>query len=312
MRSLLAITFLLLFVVGARAQDDTIRVETNLVTLNVSVTNNKGDHVRGLTKSDFQVLDNGQRQDIDSFSTENAPVSFGIVYDLHPATDEQTKSVLEALRTFTASLGPDDDYFVTVFNEKGSLTTDFVPNAEQIDGQATGGANSLYDALFAASNRMSRSRNQKRVMLVLTDGADHSSHHSQKELRTHLRSVNLPVYSITFGRADRNQYGYSDIFLNGQQKTFGIRETAELDRGIIGEISKSSGGQTFESSIRNRVYVSALLSKVFDEIKGQYVIGFYPDRADGRYHKLKVTVNGQKQKKLRISNRKGYQSPRAA
>ena len=67
---------------------------TNLVTLNVSVTDKKSNAVRGLSEADFTVLDNGQKQQIDTLSAEDAAVSFGIVYDLHPTSDEQTGAVL--------------------------------------------------------------------------------------------------------------------------------------------------------------------------------------------------------------------------
>jgi Ca-activated chloride channel family protein len=303
------ITFILLLTTFSLAQDETIRVETNLVTVNVSVTDRQGKYVRGLTKNDFIVLDGGQIQDIDTFSSEDAPVSFAIIYDMHPTTDEQIMSILAAMRSFATSLRPEDDLFVTVFNEKGSLTTEFVPTDEQVRKQVEGGSNSLYDSIFEASDRIARTRNNKRVMLVLTDGTDHSSHHSLKELRTHLRSINLPVYAITFGGDDTRKYGYSDIFRGGPTQTFGRFETKELDRGVLDEISKTSGGKSFETGIKHRVYLSALYSRVYDDIKRQYVIGFYPEAADGKYHKLKVSVSGEKEKKLSVSSRKGYQSP---
>lgn len=303
----IAVTFFL--ALSSYAQDDPIRVETNLVTLNVSVTDRRGNFVRGLTRQDFTVRDNGVTKEVDSFSAQDAPVSFGIIYDLHPTTDERTVSVLDGLKRFTAALGPSDDFFVSVFNDKGSLTTEFVPTEGQVRTQVESGPNSLYDAIFAASAKIAGSRNNKRVLLVLTDGADHSSHHSLKELKLHLRSVNLPVYAITFGESNPRQYGYSDIFRDGPRQTFRVGEATEIDRGVISEISKTTGGQTFEAGVRNRVYLAALFSKVSDEVKGQYVLGFYPEQLDGKYHRLRVSVANQKQKRLKISNRKGYQSP---
>ena len=310
MRLLYIITAVAALAALSFGQDDTIRVETNLVTVNVAVADRQGDHVRGLTKSDFIVLDGGVKQDIDTFAAEDAPVSFGIIYDMHPTSGEQMSGVLGALRSFAGSLRSDDDLFVTVFNEKGSLTTDFVPTDEQVQKQIEGGSNSLYDAIFDASERIVRSRNNKRVLLVLTDGQDHSSHHSYKELRNHLRGVNLPVYAITFGGDDASRYGYADIFRGGPPQRFERFETTRLDRGVLEEISKTSGGKSFETQIRQRMYLSALYDRVYDDIKRQYVIGFYPEKADGKYHGLKVSVAGQKERKLSVSSRKGYQSPR--
>ena len=310
MKILLTFTVVLVLSAFAFAQDETIRVETNLVTVNVSVTDRQGNHVRGLTKDDFVVMDAGQKQEIDTFATEDAAISFGIIYDMHPTSDEQMTSVLAALRAFVTSLRPNDDVFVSVFNEKGSLTTDFVPTDEQVRKQIEGGSNSLYDAIFDASERITKARNGKRILLVLTDGKDHASHHSYKELRTHLRSINLPVYAITFGGDDSRRYGYSDIFRGGPPRRFERFETNRLDRGVLDEISKTSGGKSFETGVRHRIYLSALYSRVYDDIKKQYVIGFYPEKADGKYHTLKVAVARQKDRKLTVSSRKGYQSPR--
>jgi Ca-activated chloride channel family protein len=295
---------------GLSYAQDVERVETNLVTLNVAVTNKTGKNVLGLSKGDFSVFDNGKRQDIDTFSAENAPVSFGIVYDLHPTTDEQTAGILAALKQFAGGLTDNDDYFVTVFNEQGSLTTDFVPTAGQVREQIGKGPKSLYDAIFAASNRVSSMKNPKKVLLVITDGADHASDHSPKELRLHLRSINLPVYSVTFSGENRNMFGYSELYRMERPQRLGIGETSTLDRGMLVDISKRSGGQSFEAELRNRYYLAALCEKVRDEVKNHYILGFYPENADGKWHKLTVSVNGQKTKKYKLSNRTGYQSPR--
>jgi len=144
----------------------------------------------------------------------------------------------------------------------------------------------------------------------LTDGADHNSQHSLKELKFRLRSINLPVYSLTFGGERRQQYSYSDLFQNRPRQIFRVGESNELDRAILADLSKASGGQRLDANTQNREYLAALLNKVGADVKTQYVIGFYPDDADGRWHKLSVSVANQRQRKLKVSSRKGYQSRR--
>jgi Ca-activated chloride channel family protein len=297
------------------AQDEPIRVETNLVTVNVAVRDNSGNHVKNLKREDFEVLDNQTKQPIDTFSAENVPVSFGIVYDLHPTTDERTKMVLDALHQFTKDLKPKDTFFVTVFNERGSLTTDFVPNREQINANLTDAKpstpNSLYDAIFAASEKVQQQANMKNVLLVLTDGEDNSSDHSLKELRAHLRRVNLPVYTVAFSADDRKQMSYYDLYQTKGRQTLGAAETSQLNTAALAEISKASGGQTFDRAVQNRYLLYGVFKKVLGEVENQYVIGFYPDGTDGKWHKLKITVKTPKGKKYNLSNRKGYLSPKA-
>ena len=296
------------------AQEEVERVETDLVTLNVAVTDSHGNYVRGLTKNDFVLLDNGRPQAIDAFSALSAPVSIGVVYDMHPGTDEFTMSVLDALRAFAQRLRPEDDYFVNVFGQNGSLTTEFVPTREQLNsfvenGNRTG-STSLYDAVFAAANRMAKMKNPKKVLLLLTDGADHSSEHSLKQLKLHLRSVNLPVYSVTFGFDPRPQFSYADLMQKGPRQTFRTGETSGLDRAVLADLSKTTGGQSFDGNIRNRYYLDALCQKVLAEVSNQYVFGFYPETRDNKWHRLEARVKSPAGKNYKVSTRRGYQSPK--
>ena len=201
-----------------------------------------------------------------------------------------------------------------VFNEKGSVTADFVPDMDQVRRHLSdpekGTPSSLYDAIILAGERTRRLRNAKRYLIVFSDGADKNSQHSQKELRDRLRSLNLPLYSLTFRPDDIRQISYADIGRNGPRKAFRVGETAELDRAVIGELSRSTGGGYFESDIRNRVYLAGLAGKFLDEARNQYVIGFAPEAFDGRWRKLKVSVDPHKGRGTKVTSRTGYQSRR--
>jgi len=301
--------------IASPAQEEPVRVDTNLVTVNTTVTGKGGVYIKDLKKENFEILDNRVKQNIDEFSAGEASVAFGIIYDMHPTTDEKSAAVLEAVRQFVKDLGQNDSYFVTVFNEKGSLTTDFVPTAEQVrvflaDGSAKG-PRSLYDAIYAASEKSRLQKDTKRILLVLTDGADHNSDHNLKELRLHLRSINLPVYAVTFNEENKRQYGYVDLYRSQPRQTFGAFEASELDKGVIAELSKTSGGHAYERSVQNRVYLASIFRKVLADVRNQYVLGFYPEESDGRWHKLKVTVKSEPgPRRPKVSSRKGYQSPK--
>ena len=312
---LLTIILTAVFSAVSLAQDEPIRVETNLVTVNVAVTDKSGKYVKDLKREDFEVWDGRTKQALDTFSAENVPVSFGVVYDMHPTTDERTKMVLDTLRQFTKDFKEKDNFFVTVFNERGSLTTEFVPNAEQINANLSdikpSTPNSLYDAIFAASEKIRTRRDTKQVLLVLTDGEDNASHHSLKELRMHLRSVNLPVYSVSFGNDNKRYLGYYDIYRNQGRQTLGASETSQLSTAALDEISKSSGGETFNRAVQNRYLLLGIFKKVMGEVENQYVVGFYPDTTDGKWHKLKIKVKARSGAKYKLSNRKGYLSPKA-
>jgi Ca-activated chloride channel family protein len=294
------------------AQEDVLRVETNIVTLNVAVTDKKGNYIRGLSKDKFVVLDNGVRQDIDSFSSENAPASIGIVYDMQSAASEETANVLDALKQFTQKLGDRDRYFVNVFGKNGNLSTEFVPTEEQlrnfVENGNSGKQASLYSAIFEASKKVASMGNPKRLLIIISNGADRGSQTSLRVLRSQLREVNVPVYSVTFGRDNVQKFSYVDMYRTGPRQTFDRSEASELDKHILTDLSKTTGGQSFEGSLKKRYYLTALCAKVLDEINNQYIVGFYPDVHDGRWHKLTLKVESGGQR-LKVTSRRGYQSP---
>ena len=135
--SIVLLCFVLSIVAASGQDTETTVVETNLVSINVAVRDAKGLFVRNLRKEQFEVFDNGAKQEIALFSAEKAPVTYGIVYDMHPTTDERTAAVLESLRAFTKNLSEEDRFFVMAFNHYGSLNLDFVPTVEQIEKNLT-------------------------------------------------------------------------------------------------------------------------------------------------------------------------------
>lgn len=304
---LLILTVIILFtlsLIDVSAQDDAVRIETNLVTVSVAITDKDGNYITDLKKEDFEVLDGRAKQEIELFSSEDAPVYFSVVYDLEQS-EERTRNVLEALRRFAGQLGKKDALSVTVFDERGSLTTDFVPTSAQIAANLENKkANSLYDAILLASQKAEARADAKKVLLVLTDGDDHASRLGLKELRRHLRSVNMPVYTVNF---EEKRWNYTDVAY-GEQRSLDRWETNELDKAALEEICKTTGGQTFAPAVYNRLYLYTIFTKILTEVENQYVIGFYPETADGKWHKLKVNVNSPQGKKLNASHRKGYQS----
>jgi VWFA-related protein len=179
---------------------------------------------------------------------------------------------------------------------------------QQFGPEVPGGPKSLYDAIFAASGKLAASTNAKKVLIVLTDGEDKSSHHSLRELRARLRAINLPLYSLTFGSDSKVEYGYSDILRDGPRQRLATGEATAIDRASIAELSKESGGGSAEADIRNRAYLAALGRQLLHDVRSQYVIGFLPETFDGKWHELKISVTGP-QKGLKVTGRKGYQSP---
>ncbi len=302
--------FISIFTVSAQ-DDDVIRVNTNLVTVSVSVKDSKGNYVKGLKADQFEVFDGRVKQAIDLFSAEEGSAAFAIVYDMHPTTEARTTAILESLRQFTKEMPAHDSFFVTVFNERGNLTTDFVPTNEHIAKNLNPGApNSLYDAVFQAADKLRAKRAQKQTLLVISDGVDHNSHHSYKELRRRLRSMNVQVYAVLPDEQRNLRWSFSDLSRNGPERRVPFENT-KLEAAAISDIAKKSGGEAYSETLENRQRLYDIYKEIASEMKQQYTLGFSPDASDGRWHSLSVRVRqaGKGKKKMALSYRKGYQAP---
>ena len=127
-------------------QDDRIIVGTNLVTVNVIVTDGKGRYVKDLSQDQFTIYDNKVKQQIVHFSMLTSPVSIGIILEIHKTAPEKTPATPAAMKQFTSTLRSEDDFFFTAFSEDGNVTTEFIPSWEQILGQSP--AHSFQPGLF--------------------------------------------------------------------------------------------------------------------------------------------------------------------
>lgn len=299
---------------SAYAQIETpFRVETDLVSVSVLVRDAKGNFVEGLRKEQFEIYDDGKKQEIEHFSAADAPVSYGIVYDTHPTTSERTVAVLESLREFTKNLKTSDDFFTIVFNLRGSLITDFVPTAEQVEGQLGDRYRqpyALYDAIFLANEKLKKSRNLKRVLLVITDSADHYSEHNFTDVLRQLKTLDAQIYAVLWDKAD--EWRFADI-THGEYGNLPGKvssDASSLDRAALQELALRSGGSMRSPTVQNAQELFRIYSEIAVEIKRQYTLGFYPEKPNGKWHDLRVILPEIKnRKRTTLSYRLGYQSP---
>lgn len=301
--------------------DETISVNTELISVNVSVTDAKNRHVAGLTKEHFEIFDDKVKQEIAFFSGEESPLSIGIVYDVHSANAERIETVLKSLKKFVGTLRPEDDFFVMVFNERGSGVVDFVPTAEQISQQLTAsdtrGTRALYDAIFQASEKIQKARNPKRALLIISDGQDHQSRHSFKDVRAQISRFNIQVYGIGVTKTSGNslttpvRWTYEDITRQTGRRAFLADADESMGRAVLEEMSKASGGSAHFPDDRNDELLGSC-ARIALEMRQQYKVSFYPTEETAnskKWHKLNVRVSGVKQpERINLSYRKGYQT----
>lgn len=298
-------------VVPGQDVDKVLRVETELVSVSVAVKDAAGRSIKGLEASQFQIFDNGTRQRIEYFAKVEAGVTFGIVYDMHPTTADHTKAVLESLRNFTKSLAKDDDFFLLMFNERGSLLTEIVPDLDQLERHLARPEKreprSLYDALALATDKLRQKKNIKRTLLVITDTADHNSQSSLNQLRVELRRSDMRVYAIVPARDLERSYA---IDMNDDQDARLWSDASPSERSAMNSITLRSGGSTFPASLKLGANIEKILNLISADMHDQYAIGFYPSRQpDGKWHEIKIRLDaGRSGKGAVLTYRTGYQS----
>jgi Ca-activated chloride channel family protein len=265
---------------------DKIVINTKLVNLTVSVNDKLGRFVAGLTKEDFKIFDDNIKQDIAFFSDDDAPISLGIVYDVSGSMGNFSSRSLAMLRYFFDNSHREDEFYVYAFNNRVQLVQDFTSLPEALLNRVAfikaKGSTALFDATYAAVEKLREGRHHKKVILIFSDGEENSSRYSGTELQKLLRENEVQIYAI----------GMSEL---------------SSGAGTLKFIAEPTGGQAlfpFDYASAEVVYTRLALM-----LRRQYVIGFYPSNVTSgtTWHKLHVQIKAPKQLgKLKLSYKNGY------
>jgi VWFA-related protein len=313
--ALISIFLFSLFATTAYGQDEekAVRVGTELVSVSVAVVDGEGKPVTGLSQRQFEIFDEQKKQKIEEFSAASAGVTFGIVYDMHPTTTDRTNAVLNGLREFTKGLPATNDFFFVVFNERGSLSLDFVPDADQLARHLASPQKreprSLYDALYLAARQLRQRKNLKKTLLVVTDAADHNSRKSFNDLRDELKNFDVQIYAIVLDETLNRFNSYVDITKQPDRSQL-LSDASPKDRAALSSIALRTGGATFPSSLEDQRNILRISQQIATDMQNQYTLSFYPsDSGDGKWHRLRVGLRDVPgSKKFVLTYRQGYQS----
>lgn len=274
--------------------------------------------MKGLEREQFEVYDNRVKQQIVHFSVDASPVSIGIVSEIHPNAPETTRAMLSALKQFTTGLRESDEYFFVAFSEHGTLTSEFIPSANQVLEHLQfvnpGGPSSLYDAVYFASERLRKARNLKKALLIISDGQDDRSRHTYKEIRDRLRTFDVQIYAISIAEPGTDHFAgygrwvFEDLTRQTGRRSFLLNSDASLGRAVLEEMSGSSGGTTYFPDTENEPELSGICTQIAYELRQQYTLGFYSNHVEGKkWRHLKVRINKTDGTSgLTLSYREGY------
>ncbi|MCA1590822.1 MAG: VWA domain-containing protein [Acidobacteria bacterium] len=299
---------------AASADDETITVETNLVTTPVSVLDRNGRFLPGLRKKDFKIFENGVAQKITYFQSEEQPFTVIIMIDTSPSTRYKIDDIHFAALTFVNQLRPNDNVMVVAFDQRlRALTPEPTTERKQLYAaiykSQFGSGTSLYDAVDAVVNLDLLKIPGRKAVVLFTDGVDTTSRRSNFESTlAAVEETDALIYPIrydTMRRADRataansarNQIDLSGMLPGWLGQGMVVRagrgqSEAEYAKGKIylETLALNSGGRIFEAdTITN---LEAAFSGVAEELRRRYSIGYYPvdTGTPGERRKIKIQV----------------------
>ena len=273
-----------------------IRKDVDLVLVPVTVTDPMNRLVTGLEKDNFLLTDSGQPQEIKHFSSEDAPISLGVIFDISGSMSNKIDKSRDAVVEFFKTANPEDEFFLVTFSEKPEVLADFTTSIEDIQSKlvyaSPKGRTALLDAIYLGMNRMHKAKHQKKALLIISDGGDNHSRYTEAEIKSMVKEADVQIYAI--GLYDRDF------------KTAEEREGPQL----LSEISDVTGGRTF--TIGNTNELADVATKIGIELRNQYVLGYRPSNPskDGKWRKIKVKLNPPKGlPPLHVYAKTGYYAP---
>jgi VWFA-related protein len=186
-----------------RVHGPTFSASTRTVRVPVSVLDERGNPVMGLHGEDFQIEEDGRKQEVTYFSGERRPLRIALALDVSASMDNKIREVEAALRHFIDLLEPEDEILVLTFNDKVNVVQDFTSDrsrlARVLDKLEPEGATVLFDAAKEAIERVAPGSAESKAVVLVTDGMDTNSATTWLELRELAMRSEVPVFSIGLG-----------------------------------------------------------------------------------------------------------------
>ena len=262
-------------VLARQEQQPIFKSNVRTVPIYATVVDASGRLAPDLEQADFTILDNGKPADVSLFSNESQPFTAVVMLDTSASMTANLKLLNRAAEQFLLRLLPVDRAQVGAFNDKIQLSGTFTNNRDELIGALDdlyfGNPTRLNDGIAAGLDAL-QGIDGRRVVLVFTDGEDTSSRIGFKTVLERARDEEVMVYSI----------GLESEYFNGMRV---VKSRPSRD---LRKISDETGGGYFE--LLKSAELAPTFSRVAQELRSQYLIGFAPAALDGKVHKLDVKV----------------------
>jgi Ca-activated chloride channel family protein len=273
-----------------------INVDVDLVLVPVTITDPMNRVVTGLEKDHFALFDNGQQQEIKYFSSEDAPLSLGVIFDVSGSMANKIEKARQAVVELFRTANLEDEFFLITFSDAPEVLADFTQSVEDIQSKLVfirpKGRTALLDAIYLGVSRMRQAKYPRKALLIISDGGDNHSRYTEGEIKSMVREADVEIYAV-------------GIFALTPQ-------TPEEQSGplLLSQVAEVTGGRMF--TIDNPKQLGDAVTKIGAELRNQYVLGYRPNNAvhDGKWRKIKVKLQPPKGfPHLTVYARTGYYAP---
>ena len=273
-----------------------LKVDVDLVLVPVTITDPMNRLVTGLEKDNFQLYEGSSQQEIRSFSSEDAPVSLGVIFDSSGSMTSKMDRAKEAVVEFFKTANPQDEFFMITFNDEPEAVTDFTNSVDEIQNKLIFAIprhrTALLDAIYMGVSKMRQAKYAKKALLIISDGGDNHSRYTENEIKSVVKEADVMIYAI----------GIYDRYASAMEERLGPQ--------LLSEITELTGGRAF--TIDNPNDLADVATKIGVELRNQYVLGYRPAKVvrDGKWRKIKVKLLPPKGlPPLRVYARTGYYAP---
>jgi len=263
-----------------------MRVDVQLLQVAVTVTDAHGQPLTHLQQNSFRIFQDDIERPITTLSITETPISATLVFDSSRSMKGRVGDARAAVEQFLKMSIPGDEFSLVGFNSRPELLTAMTRNSDKISQELNWveprGWTALFDAVFFATHEVRKGRNERKVLVVFSDGSDNNSRYSESELISMLRETDVQVYTVSLFERSR-----------------------PLER-----IAAETGGRALW--LRKLDDLPSAMETITRQIRSTYLIGCVPGEVknDGKYHRIRVEVQPPAGIEfVHASWRRGYVAP---
>lgn len=225
----------------------------------MTVTDPLNRFVTGLEKEHFRLFEDKIEQTIRDFSSGEAPLSIGLVFDTSGSMGPKLQTSRQAAAQFFKTTNPEDEFFLVEFNDRPELVVPFATDTEDIQNRLefaqSRGKTALLDAVYMAMNQMKKARNPRKAILIISDGGDNNSRYTENAVKTAVREADVQIYGIGI---------FEPVGSRGRTPE------EQMGPGLLSEVAELTGGRSY--SVENLNELADIAAKIGIELRNQYVL----------------------------------------